>query len=69
MYRKMKAVEFLTFIGRLKGMDQKSATESAQSLLQELELDTRGGSKIEEYSRGMQQKLQFAARWSTGPSC
>ncbi len=60
MYRKMKAADFLTFIGRLKGMSHPDADRSAARWLAALDLDNRAGSKIEEYSRGMQQKLQFA---------
>jgi ABC-2 type transport system ATP-binding protein len=60
MYRKMKATDFLIFIGRLKGMSPSDAANSASRWLAALELDSRAGSKIEEYSRGMQQKLQFA---------
>ncbi len=60
MYRKMKALDFLIFIGRLKGMSAVGAGKSASRWLAALELDDRAGSKIEEYSRGMQQKLQFA---------
>ena len=67
MYRKMKAVDFLVFIGRLKGMDPAAALSAARELLSELELDSRADSKIEEYSRGMQQKLQFAATVINSP--
>ena len=67
MYRKMKAQDFLVFIGRLKGMSQAEAVSSARALLKKLELDTRAASKIEEYSRGMQQKLQFATTVINSP--
>ncbi len=60
MYRKMKAADFLIFIGKLKGMSPAAAASSAAKWLAALDLETRAGSKIEEYSRGMQQKLQFA---------
>ena len=60
MYRKMKAADFLTFIVLLKGMSPADASRSAARWLAVLDLDSRAGSKIEEYSRGMQQKLQFA---------
>ena len=67
MYRKMKAADFLGFIGRLKGMSDQNADSSASNWLKILELDSRGQSKIEEYSRGMQQKLQFAATLINDP--
>lgn len=60
MYRKMKALDFLIFVGRLKSMSQADAESSARRLLERLELGSRATGKVEEYSRGMQQKLQLA---------
>ncbi|MDZ4745614.1 MAG: ATP-binding cassette domain-containing protein [bacterium] len=61
LYKKLKVGEQLTYFGRLKGL---SATESLRRGLWWLErLDAVGweNKKIQELSKGMQQKVQFIA--------
>ena len=61
LYKKLKVGEQLTYFGRLKGL---SATESLRRGLWWLErLDASGweNRKVQELSKGMQQKVQFIA--------
>jgi ABC-2 type transport system ATP-binding protein len=60
LYRKMTAVEQLTFLGQLHGLSGKEATARAQVWLERLELADRAKAKVEELSKGMQQKIQLA---------
>jgi ABC-2 type transport system ATP-binding protein len=60
LYRKMTAVEQLAFLGQLHGLSGKEATARAQVWLERLELADRAKAKVEELSKGMQQKIQLA---------
>jgi ABC-2 type transport system ATP-binding protein len=60
LYRKMTAVEQLAFLGQLHGVPGKEATRRAESWLERLELADRAKAKVEELSKGMQQKIQLA---------
>ena len=51
----------LGFFGRLQGMSKNDAKDSARQWLDRLSLGDRAGDKVEELSRGNQQKVQFAA--------
>ena len=59
LYQKMKVVELLEFFGELKGMKRKDARHEAQVGLERLGLSDRADEKLETYSKGMQQKVQF----------
>jgi ABC-2 type transport system ATP-binding protein len=59
LYRKMKVLEHLTFLGQLKGLTGAEATRRAQSWCERFELAAWTGKKVEELSKGMQQKVQF----------
>ncbi len=59
LYPKEKVLEVLIYLGELKGLSSAEARTRALSLLEEFGLKDRAGSKIEELSKGMQQKLQF----------
>jgi ABC-2 type transport system ATP-binding protein len=59
LYPKMKVTELLTFLGVLKGTSRQVAAERASEWLKRLELGDWGDKKVEELSRGMQQKVQF----------
>lgn len=61
LYRKMKVGEFLRYVGRLKGLASKDARLRAAAWLERLELPGVLGKRCEELSKGMQQKVQFAA--------
>lgn len=60
LYRKMTVVEHLAFLGELHGLGRRDATERAGRWLERLELADRAKAKVEELSKGMQQKIQLA---------
>jgi ABC-2 type transport system ATP-binding protein len=60
LYRKMTVVEHLAFLGELHGLGRKDATARAERWLERLELAERAKAKVEELSKGMQQKIQLA---------
>ncbi|MGA3128102.1 MAG: ATP-binding cassette domain-containing protein [Candidatus Korobacteraceae bacterium] len=61
LYKKMKIMENLVFLARLKGISAGEANLRAQRWLERLELGDWSNAKIEELSKGMQQKVQFIA--------
>jgi len=61
VYRKMKTIEFLVYLARLKGVDAKIAKARAKDWLERIELGHVYKKKLEELSKGMQQKVQIAA--------
>jgi ABC-2 type transport system ATP-binding protein len=61
LYKKMKVLEVLEFMGTLKGAAPKDARVDAKNWLDKLEISDWADKKVEELSKGMQQKIQFAA--------
>jgi len=61
LYPRMKVREVLVFLAALKGLSEKDATEKAQHWLERLDLASWSGKKINDLSKGMQQKVQFIA--------
>lgn len=61
MYKKMRAIEFVAFIGALKGMSMAAARARAARLMDEFELGAWKLASVDAFSKGMQQKLQFIA--------
>jgi ABC-2 type transport system ATP-binding protein len=61
LYKGVKLVELLTYLGSLKGMKAADATRRANQLLEEVGLGDNKKSKVSELSRGMSQKVQFIA--------
>lgn len=61
LYRGVKVIECLTYLGELKGMRAADAKARAVELLKRVELDDVADKKVSELSKGMQQKAQFAA--------
>jgi ABC-2 type transport system ATP-binding protein len=63
LYKKMKVRNVLQFLGELRGMTRKAADGQIDYWLERLSLKTPekdwGQSKVDELSRGMQQKVQF----------
>jgi ABC-2 type transport system ATP-binding protein len=57
----MKVMENLVFLAELKGIRVPEAVRRANEWLERLELGRWGNSKLEELSKGMQQKVQFIA--------
>ena len=61
LYKKMKVLDVLAFQGSLKGSKPKDARVEAKAWLEKLEIADWADKKVEELSKGMQQKIQFAA--------
>jgi ABC-2 type transport system ATP-binding protein len=61
LYKKMKVLDMLEFLGSLTGQTPRDARKESQGWLDKLEIGDWAGKKIEELSKGMQQKIQFAA--------
>src|SRR5436309_12020386 len=61
LYRKMKVLDQLVFMAELHGMAAATAKQKAIEWCQRLEISFKLDSKVEELSKGMQQKIQFIA--------
>jgi ABC-2 type transport system ATP-binding protein len=59
LYKSVKVLEMMVYLGRLKGMSGADAKAKALALLEKLELADNAHKKVEELSKGMQQKVQF----------
>ncbi len=59
LYKRMKVLEHLVFLARLRGVDGRHARASARGWLERLGLGDREGRRVEDLSKGMQQKVQF----------
>jgi ABC-2 type transport system ATP-binding protein len=61
LYKKMKVIDQLTFLGQLHGLDATTATKRAHVWCERMEITEAIPKKTEELSKGMQQKIQFIA--------
>ena len=59
--RKLRVLDALRYLGRLKGLTVAEAEDRAIALLQRLDLDEHYKKRVEALSRGMTQLVQFAA--------
>lgn len=59
VYKRMKVKSFLMFMAELKGVARRDAAPRIMEWLERLELADRADAKVQELSKGMQQKLQF----------
>ncbi len=59
LYKKMKVMETLLFFAELKGKTGKDIEKKADLYLSRFDLADRKNSKIEDLSKGNQQKIQF----------
>jgi len=60
LYRKMKALDHLAFLAEVRGLPRPEARRRARAWLERLGLADKANAKVEELSKGMQQKVQFA---------
>lgn len=60
LYKKMRVLEHLAFLGEVKGLGAGDAKRRAQGWLERLGLGDWALKKVEDLSKGMQQKVQFA---------
>jgi ABC-2 type transport system ATP-binding protein len=61
LYKKMKILDQLIFLGQLHGLDAGLARQRAVAWSEKLEIVEWLPKKVEELSKGMQQKIQFIA--------
>ena len=59
LYQKQNLSEILDYFGCLKGLDKKEANNRANLWLERFNLDDQKRRKVEELSKGNQQKIQF----------
>ncbi len=59
LYKKMKVGEQSLYFGRLKGLDKKEAMKRLKYWFEKFEIQSWWDKKVEELSKGMQQKVQF----------
>ncbi|WP_440946728.1 ABC transporter ATP-binding protein [Methanosarcina sp. T3] len=59
LYRKTKLLDMLVYLAQLKNVSRKEAQAKAEALLKSLDLYEHRGKRVEELSKGMQQKIQF----------
>ena len=61
LYKKMKVGEQAVYLARLKGLDKRTAEMRLRHWFNKFEITPWWGKKVEELSKGMQQKVQFIA--------
>ncbi len=59
LYKKMKVLETLLFFAEIKGVTGKDVEQKALDYLERFDLLDRKDSKVEDLSKGNQQKIQF----------
>jgi ABC-2 type transport system ATP-binding protein len=59
LYRKMKVGEQAVYLARLKGMSKSDALAKLKYWFEKFEMQTWWNRRVEELSKGMQQKVQF----------
>ncbi len=59
LYRKTRVMETILYFAELKGLDRKTALERTKYWLKKFGLAERANSRIEELSKGNQQKVQI----------
>ena len=61
LYKKMKVMDQLVFMGELRGLDPAVAGRRAHHWCERMQILEAANKKTEELSKGMQQKIQFIA--------
>lgn len=59
LYRKMKVGAHLTYLARLKGLSARDAKDKIGAWFEKFGIEDWWDKKVEELSKGMQQKIQF----------
>jgi ABC-2 type transport system ATP-binding protein len=59
LYKKMKIGDQTLYLAQLKGLDRSTANRQVKEWFSKLEMDSWWNKKVEDLSKGMQQKLQF----------
>ncbi|MBN2171987.1 MAG: ATP-binding cassette domain-containing protein [Candidatus Krumholzibacteriota bacterium] len=61
LYKKMRVLDHMVFFGSLKGLSRSEARRRSLAWLERLGLADRAQGEVDELSKGMQQKVQFAS--------
>jgi ABC-2 type transport system ATP-binding protein len=61
LYPKMRVIDMLAFMGELRGLSSRESKTRAARWLERLKLEQWTRQKVQDLSKGMQQKVQFAA--------
>ena len=61
LYKKMEIGEQMLYLAQLKGLSRKDATERSKYWFEKMEMQSWWKKKVEDLSKGMQQKVQFVA--------
>jgi ABC-2 type transport system ATP-binding protein len=59
LYKKMKVLEHLVYLGTIRGLRPGEAKKRSSAWLERFDLDEWATHKVEDLSKGMQQKIQF----------
>ena len=67
LYDRLSGAEYLTFVGRMYGVDEKDLVRRREELLELMGLQEHRHKLVVDYSHGMQKKLALAAALIHGP--
>jgi len=67
LFGRLTGAEFLSFAGRMYGLDRQTAAQRATELLEFMQLADQPKKLVTDYSHGMQKKLAMAAAVIHGP--
>ena len=67
LFDRLTGSEYLTFVGRMYGLDKATTKQRSDELLDFMQLADRPKTMIADYSHGMQKKLALAAAVIHGP--
>jgi len=59
VYKKMKCIDQVTFLAEIRGIPRAEGKRRAQAWMERLGIAEWGDKKVEDLSKGMQQKVQF----------
>jgi ABC-2 type transport system ATP-binding protein len=68
LYRKSKVLDTILYFAQLRGMSPRPARQEALHWMKRLAIDEYAGRKVEELSKGNQQKVQFVIAIIHNPS-
>ncbi|WP_079716036.1 ABC transporter ATP-binding protein [Parapedobacter luteus] len=61
LYKKMEIGEQMLYLAQLKGLSRKEAVDRIKHWFEKMEMQSWWNKKVEDLSKGMQQKVQFVA--------
>jgi ABC-2 type transport system ATP-binding protein len=68
LYKKSKVIDIIKYLAELKGLSASNASKHAVEWLKKLEIEQHKEKKLEELSKGNQQKIQFITAVTHDPS-